>query len=98
MCELDTDLTEKLKKFRFAGKSNAAIICKNHISNFINGMMSKLDVSINDAHFCIYSKVKIDMAKQLVIIDEEFEVSANYLFWIDYNSVFARLVFDSRSI
>lgn len=43
VCELDTDLTEKLKKFRFAGKSNAAII------------------------------LKIDMAKQLVIIDEEFE-------------------------
>lgn len=75
MCELDTDLTEKLKKFRFAGKSNAAIIRKNHISNFTNGIiMSKLDVSINDSHFCIYSKVKIDMAKQLVIVDEEFEV------------------------
>lgn len=35
VCELEPGLKEKLKKFRFAGKSNAAIICKNHISPFI---------------------------------------------------------------
>lgn len=80
MCEVDPDLKEKLKKFRFAGKSNAAIICKNRISNFINGIMSKLDLSINNSHFCIYFQVKIDMEKHLVIFDEEYEVSASSLF------------------
>lgn len=86
VCEVDPELTEKLRKFRFRKETdNAAIISEWHLPSWKDGR------ALVGAHkegwacvpcgsgeclipVCHTSPVKVDKDRQMVVLEEEFQV------------------------
>ena len=74
MCEVDESLKEKLKKFRFRKETNnAAILSEYHI--IIMNVVVICVYCVSNQNNLFHFLVKIDMEKQLVILQEEYEAS-----------------------
>lgn len=86
VCDVDESLKEKLKKFRFRKETtNGAIISKCQIVIIETEgkikVLTQFQLHTNSGFFFSF-KVKIDMEKHLVILDQEFDVSpyVNYVY------------------
>lgn len=77
MCEVDESLKDKLKKFRFRKETNNAAILSKLSFKCHSDLSPDKSVQLM---FYLYFLVKIDMVKQLVILEEEYEASPNDIF------------------